>query len=115
MADEKNTTLTRREFAAGAAALAVSATIPAAAQQATQPPKPPSQEPALAPASQAEAGRAYQAIVASYGERFTEEQKKDLQHMVELQQKLLDTLRSYEINNSDQPATVLRLVSGESR
>lgn len=117
--EESSGTISRREFARGAALAAVTvAALPAGvlAQQEKTPPKPePPQAPVLAPRAQAEAERTLQAVLAKYGEHLSEEQKADLRRLVLQQQKSLETLRAFPLDNSDQPATVLHLPGLEER
>ena len=118
---KKEDGVSRREFAKAAALTTGAIFVPAeifAEQQkpeptsASKPPETPpaSTAPKLSEASQAEADLAYETIVRKYGSRFSEEQKKDIQRLVNSQQAALDKLRAFSVTNGDQPATVLRFL-----
>jgi hypothetical protein len=62
----------------------------------------------LSPASQAEAEGKVQAILKKYAARLNDEQKADLRRLVAQSQKHIAKLRAYSLDNSDQPATVLK-------
>jgi predicted component of type VI protein secretion system len=107
--------ISRRDFARTVAvAAATAAIVPAAFAQAekttpapTKPPGPP--EPELAAQAQAEAEAAYQNILRKYGSRFSDEQKADIRRLALQQQKSLESLRAFKLQNSDEPATVLHV------
>jgi hypothetical protein len=48
------------------------------------------------------------AILSKYGSRLNNEQKSDVRRLAAETQKSIDKLRSYALDNSDQPATVLK-------
>jgi hypothetical protein len=79
-------------------------TAPSAAPQAQLP----ANMPRLSPESQAEADARFQAIVAQYGGRFSEEQKTDLHRLCILAQPPLDRLRGYPVQNGDGTALYLK-------
>ncbi|HYL11224.1 MAG TPA: hypothetical protein VEU31_10835 [Candidatus Acidoferrales bacterium] len=62
----------------------------------------------LSPASQAEVETQVQTILRKYGSRLNDEQKADVRRLVAETQKRIDRLRAYALDNSDQPATVLK-------
>jgi hypothetical protein len=64
--------------------------------------------PALSPEGQAEAQARYQAILATYGSRFSDAQKTDLRRLCFLAQEPLDHLRAYTMENADGPALYLK-------
>ncbi len=115
MAERQN--LSRREFACAAALTAAAAALRfevIAQTEKTPTPVKPQQPPAeagkeLSPAAQAEAQRSYEALIGKYGERFTDEQKKELMRLLEQQQKSIETVRGVFLENGDEPATVLHL------
>jgi hypothetical protein len=80
-------------------------TAPSAAAAQAQPP---ANMPRLSPESQAEADARFQAILAQYGERFSEEQKTDLRRLCVLAQPPLDHLRGYPVQNGDGTALYLK-------
>jgi hypothetical protein len=72
----------------------------------------------LSPAAQAEVELKIQAIFRKYGERLNDAQKADIRRLVTEGQKPLEALRAYDVENGDQPATVLKLfpeASAQSR
>ncbi len=105
--------ISRRDFARHAALAAASAAVlpgsllpgaslsPAATQQP--------QETKLSPESRAEADAKIEAILRKYGKRLSEEQKADIRRLVAEGQKSLESLRSFALDNADQPATVFEI------
>lgn len=114
----KTLTLTRREFGkravlAGASAAIVptqilSATPSAAIVAATKEPGL-QQDAKLSPDSQAEVEAKIAAIMRKYGSRFNDAQKADIRRLVNEGQKPLETIRAFALDNSDQPANVMRI------
>ncbi len=112
---EKERDISRRDFTRRAA-LATAAMValpsellPTPVAGAVQAALPPMDEPKLSPESQAEADAKIQAIFHKYGNRLSDEQKADIRRLVREGQKPLEALRAYKLDNSDQPATILRL------
>ncbi len=109
--------ISRREFAGraakgAAAALVVPAGLfaPSAVAGPTSPPAQTAAEaPKLSPEARAEAEEKISAIFRKYGARLSEEQKADIRRIMLENQQSLETLRAYPLENSDEPATVLRL------
>jgi hypothetical protein len=64
--------------------------------------------PRLSPEGQAEADARFQAIVAQYGGRFSDEQKSDLHRLCAVAQQQLDRLRAYPVQNGDGTALYLK-------
>src|SRR5713226_2088595 len=62
----------------------------------------------LSPSSQAEVDIRAHAILTKYGSRLNNEQKSDVRRLAAETQKYIDKLRAYALDNSDQPATVLK-------
>ena len=83
---------------------AASPTASSAAAQAQLP----ADMPRLSPESQAEAGARFQAILAQYGGRFSEERKTDLRRLCIMAQPPLDRLRAYPVQNGDGTALYLK-------
>jgi len=126
--------LTRREFARRAAAAAAAiAALPAsplycatgvAAEidppQSTPPaaaPLPqdtPSQHPKLSAEALAEAEAKTTEILRRYGAKLTDEQKAEVRRLVQLAQAPIETLRRFPLENSDEPATILRFASASA-
>jgi hypothetical protein len=109
----KPSRISRRDFARRAALAAASAAcLPSQllAEPAVAPPAPPQQaEEKLSPESQAEVDAKIQAIFRKYGSRFSDDQKTDIRRLVAEGQKPLDAMRKFPLDNSDQPANVLKL------
>jgi hypothetical protein len=113
MNGKSGTSISRREFARRAAIVSAVSIVPASAipvetsgsePRETQVPG----TPVLSLESQAEAQARYQAILATYGSRFSDAQKTDLRRLCFLAQEPLDHLRAYKIENSDGPALYLK-------
>jgi hypothetical protein len=66
-------------------------------------------EPKLSPAAQAEAKARAEAVFRKRGDRLSEEQKKEIRRLSTEAQPSLEKLRAFALENSDQPATVLKL------
>lgn len=121
MNNRKRPAISRREFARRAALVSAASFVPVAAvpldRNALQPLSLPEQDQSqLSPQSQAEAEARYQAILASYGARFNEEQKKELRRLSLSVQPSLDRVRAYPIENADAPALYLKpLVEREKK
>ncbi len=101
--------ISRREFARKAMLTATAAALPSSVlgqSAGGAEPKP--------AAAQAEADRAFASVLARYGDRLTEAQKNDLRNVLTQQQKSLETLRAFSLDNGVQPATVLRVRAGRS-
>jgi hypothetical protein len=111
--NDKRTRISRRDFARGAAfAAATAACLPREllATPIAPPPALPQQEnEKLSPESQAEVEAKIQAIFSKYGSRFSDAQKADIRRLVTEGQKPLEVMRKFPLDNSDQPATVLKL------
>lgn len=112
---EQRAPLSRRDFArrvATIAAAAVAAPTALAAEprqkgaaHATRAAAPPrAGRPALPLADRAEVDAKYDAIVARYGSRLTEEQKKRARESLEFMQRGLEPLRAFPLENGDEPA-----------
>lgn len=109
-------TISRREFArraalgaAGVAAVSAGVISPPPAQAVAAAIPPAEDTSKLSPAARAEAEDKTNAIFRKYGDRLSEEQKKDVRRMMLEGQEPLELLRAYPLADSDEPATVLRL------
>jgi regulator of protease activity HflC (stomatin/prohibitin superfamily) len=103
--------LSRREFARGVALAAATVGVPLTARgEIDSPSSTPTQE-ASAQASQlSAAGEAQvQTILAKYGKRLSEEQKADIRRLVAQAQKTSEALRSFPLDNSDEPAMIFHV------
>ena len=106
--------LSRREFARGAALAAATAVLPrrgSAHEAAAAASIANTQSASLSPAGEAQ----LQAILAKYGNRFSEEQKAELRRLVAQAQKTSETLRSLPLDNSDEPATIFHIYRSDRR
>ena len=120
---ERPAELTRREFARGAALAAAGAVVlPKLVEGQQAPPpstsspvatpekKPPeAQEKKLSAAADAELEAKYNRIVGTYGSRLSPEQREEVRHQLRDQVKALESVRAAAIDNSVQPATVLKI------
>jgi hypothetical protein len=121
MNGKSNAPISRREFARRAAIVSAVSIVPAGtlpsdsslpawAQPQTQATS------ALSSESQSEAEARYQAILASYGARFSDSQKAELRRLCSAAQPSLDRLRAYAAENGDGPALYLKpLVEREKK
>ena len=91
--------VSRRAF--GRAALAAAAVSPAS-------PQPQGQQP-LDPGDQAEVDAKFANVVRQYGSRLSEEQKTRVRGVLGRHQRMLARVRAFPIENSNAPATGLRL------
>jgi len=117
---ESTSRLSRREFARRAALAATTALVvpdTLLAQESAPKPAAPSNAPApatqLSPALQAEGELKYQWIIGNYGSRLSDAEKKDVHRLVMEGQKSLTAFRAFPLENSDQPATVLKFTDAE--
>ena len=122
MNQPKRAGISRRQFARRAAVLSATASVvPAAGVFATPTAARPSQEPSaahpnLSPESQTEADARLQQILAQFGGRFTDDEKKSLRQLNFMTQESLDRLRAYPLTNGDSPALYLKpLVEREKK
>jgi hypothetical protein len=120
MDDKKRCGISRREFACEVAALTAAAalaptTIAAQTEKAATPPKPLPQKEGLSTAAKAEAESNYQALLQRYGNRLNSEEKKDVHRLLIQQQKSIESLRGFSLENGDEPSLVLHLELPEVR
>ena len=90
-------TVTRRDFAKGAAIAAAVATVPLSACHSTCGEKNP------------EAEAIFHAILRQHPKQFSEDQKKELRAQIDSTVEGLQKLRAYPLENWDEPAAVLHL------
>lgn len=113
--------LSRREFARQATvAAAAAAVFPAglvaqesAPKPVASPDKPPQSSTEVSSDLQAEGELKYQWVMQIYGKRLTDAQKRDVHRLIMEGQKPLAAFRAYPLDNSDQPATVLKFTDAE--
>ena len=101
----KSDRITRRQFARGAAVAAAGAALLPHRLAAQSYPPPVSK---LSPEAQSEVEAKLQNVVRKYGARLSQAEKADVRRLLLLNQESLEQLRSYPLENSDQPALVLR-------
>jgi hypothetical protein len=113
--------VTRRRFTLGVAAAATTALISptealeqaqnaASSQQAsTLEQKAKAAMAKLSPAAQAEVEMKVASIFRKYGDRLNDEQRADIRRAMAETQDGLEKMRAFVLENSDQPATVLKL------
>jgi len=92
--------ISRRDFARTAVIASVAATVTAA--DAPAPPGP-------------EAEARVASVLGRYGDRFTDQQKKELRERIVGIQAGLDAMRAYPLANDVEPATLFRVYRGSSR
>jgi len=114
MAQEKESAISRREFARRAAMVSAAASLaPAHLLNTELPITAPTQQQTssatnLSPESQAEVDSRIQAILAQYGGRLSDAQKTDIRRLATEAQPPLDRLRAFTVENGDGPALYLR-------
>jgi hypothetical protein len=122
MTQEKESAISRREFARRAAMVSAAASLAPGNLLRVEPvpelPQP-QQTPAarnLSPESQAEVDSRIQSILAQYGSRLSDAQKTDLRRLATEAQPPLDRLRAFTVENGDGPALYLRpLIEREAK
>jgi len=114
MAHDKESGISRREFARRAAFVSAAASLAPAnllraeeAKVETQPQQAPAAA-NLSSQSQAEVDSRIQSILAQYGSRLSDAQKTDLRRLATEAQPPLDRLRAFTVANGDGPALYLR-------
>ena len=121
MNGKRGSPISRREFARRAAIVSAVSIVPASAlpmhsSVAELSPKDTADLSSLSPENQAEAEARYQAILGTYGSRFSNAEKSELLRLCLLAQPPLENLRKYTIENSDGPALYLKpLVEREKK
>jgi len=70
--------------------------------------------PPLEPADQAEVDAKYADVIRKYGDRLSEEQKTRVRNTLTNHQRMLARIRAFPLENSDAPATGLRLVPNDT-
>ena len=63
----------------------------------------------LSPSARAEVEMKFASIIRKYGPRLTEDQKMDIRRSLAETQEGLEKMRSFALDNADQPATVFQL------
>jgi len=114
MAHDKESGISRREFARRAAFVSAAASLAPAnllraeeAKVETQPQQAPAAA-NLSSQSQAEVDSRIQSILAQYGSRLSDAQKTDLRRLATEAQPPLDRLRAFTVANGDGPALYLK-------
>jgi hypothetical protein len=107
VADRDRAGLSRREFAIFIAAGAACTALPAPPVQASVHDGPEqSDRQGSASSRSAEAEAQYQALIGKYGPRLSDEQRADIRRLIDQGQKSALSLRSFQLNNADEPANV---------
>ena len=103
--------LSRREFTRGAAMAAATAVVPKPSLGAEPARDAGDAQTASSQAAQltAVAEAQVQTILTRYGKRLSDEQKTDLRRLIAQAQKTSDTLRSFPLENSDEPAMIFHI------
>ena len=114
MGNNKESAISRREFARRAAMVSAVASLASTNLLGSQvaPPAPLQQQSStsakLTPEGQVEVESRIQAILTQYGSRFSEPQKTDLRRLATEAQAPLDRLRAFAVENGDGPALYLK-------
>jgi len=103
--------VSRRKFARGAAFAAAAAAIPRDTRNVTETRSDALSQDQSARATQLSpvADAQLQTILAKYGKRLSEEQKTELKRLLTQAQKTSDALRSFPLDNSNDPAMIFRV------
>lgn len=104
-------TFARTAIVATAAAVlpnAIAQTQPPAPKPAPAEPKPPSNPPALSPASQAEVDARVQWVFTKYGSRLDDVQRADIRRIITAGQPGVEDMRKYALENANAPAPAFR-------
>ena len=113
--------LGRRQFALGAAAAATSALLPgellaqAAASDKSLDEKTRIAMGKLSPSAQAEVEMKVASIFRKYGDRLNDEQKADIRRIMAESQDGLEKMRTFKLENGDQPADAFRAYLKEEK
>jgi len=114
MGNQKESAISRREFArraalvSAAASLAPADLLRAESSAAPVPAQQPANAPKLSPEGQAEVESRIQSIFAQYGKRLPDSQKKDIRRLATEAQPALDRLRAFATENGDGPGLYLK-------
>jgi hypothetical protein len=114
MGNQKESAISRREFArraalvSAAASLAPADLLRAESSAAPVPAQQPASTPKLSPESQAEVESRMQSIFAQYGKRLSDAQKTDIRRLATEAQPPLDRLRAFAAENGDGPGLYLK-------
>lgn len=110
MQSSKKRPITRRSFTVGAA-MAATATLLPGGQNTATPQTQPDATTKLSPGAKAEVEMKVKEIFRKYGDRLSDEQKADIRKVMAETQDGLEKMRSFALDNGDQPAMVLKLYS----
>jgi predicted Zn-dependent protease len=107
--------ISRRQFARAASVVAASAVLPWSANASAEAPPDPTavQESSSQPSPAAEAQ--YQIIMAKYGGRLSDDQKREVRRLTAQLEKSSQTVRSFPLDNSDEPALTFRVYRKDRR
>ena len=113
MSNNKESAISRREFARRAAMVSAAASLGPPSLLSLEVPTAPlpqqsSASAKLTPEGQVEVESRIQSILTQYGSRFSEAQKTDLRRLAAEAQAPLDRLRAFAVENGDGPALYLK-------
>jgi hypothetical protein len=114
MSNQKDSAISRREFARRAAFVSAAATLTpsnllsAESVSAALPAQQPANTPKLSPEGQAEVDSRIQSIFAQYGSRLSDAQKADIRRLATEAQPPLERLRAFPAENGDGPGLYLK-------
>jgi hypothetical protein len=106
--DRDGAGLSRREFAITLAAGAACRALPGGATRASEVAGSDRANTQTSAPRSAEAEAQYQLLISKYGARLSDEQKADVRRLIDQAQKSTVSLRSFQLNNADEPANVFR-------
>jgi hypothetical protein len=109
LSDRPKTKISRRDFARKTAIAASAACLPTLAPRTADAAAQNQTNPALSAPSQTEVDTSVATILRKYGVRMTDEQKLDVRRIVTENQKSLEAMRNFAIDNADQPGNVLKV------
>jgi ABC-type sugar transport system ATPase subunit len=84
-------------------------------EKTARPLKPPPEEENLSAAAKAEAEANYRVLLEKCGARLNTEQKTDVHRLLMQQQKSIEAVRAFKLENRDEPSLVLHLDEPEVR
>lgn len=64
--------------------------------------------------AQAEVERKLQNVIAKWGDRLSEEQRRRVRRVLQSHVRMLESVRAFPVANGDSPASVLKLIAGDS-
>jgi hypothetical protein len=108
---KKLSTLSRRDFARAIAVTAAAVAVPRGTPANFLDSAQGAAAQALSPAGEAQ----LQTILAKYGKRLSDEQKAEVPRLVGQAQKASESLLTFKLENTDEPATIFRVYRADRR